>query len=239
MDREDVLRKIKACFDRAKSTDSENEAAICLRQAQGMMRKHGISEEDLGAVGYGHETVDTSIQVGRGRKGKGGTRKSPTVPVTLAVIINLMADAFGVRPVVKAALRKTDLCWSITYYGPRDRALLASYAHVVVSRAVEAGWQDYLTINPHYRQKTGGRAGYYIGWINTVQKQIEEFAMTPEEVAGTELVIQRQTGGALTKQGVSNQGIYNGPKNAGAEDGESFKLHRPVNVDKLRLEDKS
>ena len=47
MTRDDAIKKIKACLARAAKTDSENEAAIALRQATKMMAEHGLSETDL------------------------------------------------------------------------------------------------------------------------------------------------------------------------------------------------
>lgn len=238
MDRAKILDKIKKCLALSKSPN-EHEAAAALRQAQKLMERHGITERDIGAIGYGFERVDTSIQRGKGRYNKRtGAFTAPKVPVTLAYIVNLMEDAFGVRPVYSTPIRETDPNWSVTYYGPEHRVVLAAYAHTVVARAVEAGWQTFLKDNVHFKKRAGGRAGYYVGWLGAVRKQIEEFGMTDEEKAATDLVVKSNTR-ALTKQATSNTGIYSAPKTAGAQDGESFKLHRPMSVDRKQLEKKS
>lgn len=238
MDRAKVLDKIQKCLALSKSPN-EHEAAAALRQAQKLMEKHGITDADLGAIGYGSEKVDTTIQVGKGRRNKKtGTYTPPSIPVALAFIVDLMERAFCVRPVYGADRRKTDLNWNVTYYGREDRVLLAAYAHTVVARAVDAAWRDYLTVNPHYRQYKGGRAGFYIGWIKAVSAQVESLAMTDEERAATDLVLRRE-GVRLSTVSTTNQRFSSNAANAGASAGESFKLHRPVNVDKLRLEDKS
>lgn len=239
MDRAKILDKIKKCLALSKSPN-EHEAAAALRQAQKLMDKHGVTAADLGAVGYGSERVDTTIQRGQGRRNKktGETKPAP-VPTTLAVIINLMHDAFGVMPIVNSDYRETDLNWYVVYYGPEDRVLLAAYAHTVVARAVEKAWQRFLKEHPEYKGAQGGRAGFYIGWIRAVRDQIHEFAMTEEEKASTQLVIQRDMGNSLVRLGVSKQKIYSGAVAAGQEDGASFKLHRPVGNERLKLEDKS
>jgi hypothetical protein len=45
MNRDDLLRKIRACLRLSKSAN-EHEAAAALRQAQALMREHGISPRE-------------------------------------------------------------------------------------------------------------------------------------------------------------------------------------------------
>lgn len=239
VDKDDVLRKIKACLARAKSTDSENEAATALRHAQALMRKHQLTDADVHGAGYSGERVDTAQQVGKGRRNKKtGAYTRPKIPLTLAMVIHLIKDAFGVLPVMGTDIRVSDESWHVTYFGPTERVKLAAYTHVVIARAIERAWKDYLTINPSYRSRKGGRTGFYYGWIDAVRKQIEDFAMTDDEKARTDLVVKEQVGGGLIKNEVGGTNMYASTASAGHSDGAAFKLHRPMGVERQQLEDR-
>ena len=87
MDRAKLLSKIEKCLRLSKSSEP-HEAAAALRQAQKMMELHGISEAELGAVGYGNEKVSVPIQVNK------------KLPIALATLVALIKKAFGVEAVV-------------------------------------------------------------------------------------------------------------------------------------------
>lgn len=225
MDRNKALDKIQKCLALGKSAN-EHEAAAALRQAQKLMERHGVTQQELDGIGYSCEQIQTSIQAG----------KKSNLPVTLSMIIGLMQEAFGVRSIVEPELRKSDYNWTVNYYGPEDRVMLAVYAHTVVARAVEEGWKTFLKANPLYKGKPGGRSGYYYGWINSVKKQILSFAMSEEETASTEKLIAERAGTNIVAATTTRQKLYNKPVASGQGDGSSFKLHRPMGASREGLE---
>lgn len=226
MDRNRILEKIQKALNLAKnSAATEGEAAAALNSAQAMMRKYGVDEKELGAVGYGKERIQCPIQAGK------------KLPVHLARLIDLIKKAFGVKPVVEREVRVSDASWTVNYFGPEHRVVMAGYAHQVLARAMEKGWQKFQAENPQLKGERGGRSGFYIGWIEAVRKQVMEMAMTEEEVAGTDLVISKEDG-HLTKIKSSNTKLDGGAFSAGMQNGSDFKLHRPMGgnaAERLRI----
>ena len=225
MNREKIIDKIQKCLALSKSPN-ENEAATALRQAQKLMSRHGITELEIGIIGYGFESVETAIQAG----------KKGNLPVNLGCIVGLVAYAFGVTSVCLSEVRQSDYCWTIRYYGPQHRALLAKYAHTVIARAIESGWKQYQQNNPALKGGKGFRDGYYYGWIKAIRNQLIEFAMTEEEETAVNSVLRKEFGGEMGTIEGSRQRVSGFSMNAGMNDGKDFRLHQPVEAQKQCLE---
>src|ERR1700733_4555799 len=108
MDRAKILDKIQKCLSLGASPN-EHEAAAAMRQAQKLMERHGVTEAEIGLIGMGKETVQTSIQAGK------------KVPLNLSAITSLVMRAFGVKAVYRRFLLKTDYNFAVSYYGPEHR----------------------------------------------------------------------------------------------------------------------
>lgn len=217
MNREDVLRKIGKAM--ALATDARGDAAtaaVALAQAQKLMARHGVTEQELGAYGFTQETIKTAIQCGK------------VIPVVLNAVVSLMQRAFGVKAVMARSLRVSDYNWDVSYWGPEHRVMLATYAHTIVSRTVDKAWATYIKEYPHRKGAHGARAGFYLGWIKQVSQTVEEFGWTAEDQRGTELAQMQFYGRELGSAKNSKQGIRSIEVAAGREAGESFRLHRPV-----------
>lgn len=222
MDRTKVLDKIQKCLALGKSPN-EHEAAAAMRQAQKLMERHGVTEQEIGFIGFASETVQTAIQSGK------------KVPLTLQAITGLVLRAFGVKGVYSRVLLKKDYNFAVKYYGPEHRVMLAAYAHEVMSRSVEGAWQQYLKANPHAKGKHGARAGFYLGWVHAVSAKVTDFGMEDSERVATEALINKDNG-QLSKPVENKQKVYNSTMQAGAARGESFNLHRPMNgVERLKI----
>lgn len=217
MDHTKVLDKIKKCLALGKSPN-EHEAAAAMRQAQKLMAAHDISERELGAIGYSHETVKTTIQCGK------------VVPVTLTGIVQLVRAAFGIEAVIARTRRETDYNYDIEYFGPEHRVVLAGYAHVVIQRAVDGAWKAYLLANPQMKGRQGARAGFYLGWIQGVRETVEDFVMPEDERLGTKSAMDLHYGRDLGKAEQSKQKVYGSTMSAGSRASEGFQLHRPVST---------
>lgn len=218
MNKEDVLRKIAKCMSLANDARGDAAtAAVALAQAQKLMARHGVTEQELGAYGFTQETIKTAIQCGK------------ALPIVLNSITGLMQRAFGVKCVVSRGMRVSDYNWDVTYWGPEHRVMLATYAHTIVTRTVDRAWATYIKENPHRKGAHGARAGFYLGWIGQVSKTIEEFGWTEEDERGTELAKLNHYGYELNKAKASKQGVRRVEMAAGQEAGEGFQLHRPIN----------
>lgn len=214
-----IMEKIQKCMDMAKDQrGNANEAANAMRQAQALMRKHSITGKEMGAVGFNKMVIFTTIQAGK----FGGP-----LPLTLTTITSLISHVFGVRCIITRAVRKTDLNYNITYYGPETRTGLAHYAHTVAQRAVDQAWKEYIESHPLAKGRHGARAGFYIGWLNEVRGKVEELIVTEQETEGTNLAVAKDFDSVGTAK-QNKQAVYGQTVRAGARAAEDFSIHRPV-----------
>ena len=79
MDKDDILRKIEKCLALAKSSEPA-EAAAALRQAQALMREHGVSQLEAQAIGARECSVKAAARTPSRHE---------------AYLAGLVADAFG------------------------------------------------------------------------------------------------------------------------------------------------
>jgi len=227
VDRSRILEKIQKCMAMAKDArGNANEAAMAMRQAQALMRKHQITDRELGAVGFNKATIFTTIQAGK---------PGSPLPVALSAVVNLIQHAFGVKAIISRVIRISDANYDVNYYGPETRTGLAQYAHTVVQRAVDQAWKEYLLRNPHMKGRHGARAGFYVGWVDEVRAKVEALAATDEEKTGTELVVQ-QDFPVVSRSKANKQAIYGSTARAGADAADGFSIHRPVAREFSKLE---
>lgn len=224
MDKAKVLDKIKKCLALSKSSNA-NEAATALRHAQALMRTHGITEADVEALGFSGEKVDIPVQASAGNK----------IPLYLAHFTQLMRKAFGVRSVLSEEVRISDASYTVSYYGPTARVMMAAYAHQVCWRAMCNAWTQHLKENSRIRGVRGMRTGFYIGWLEEVSAKVEAIGFTEDEEAKTELVMEARYGKKLVKVKARPTGVYGSAEDAGRAAGSNFNIHRPVGAEKLRL----
>lgn len=221
MERNKAMDKIEKCINLSKSSVPA-EAAAALRQAQKLMQIHGITEAELGMVGYAHEKVSVPIQANK------------KLPIALSNLISLIARSFGVRPVIGSEVRVSDVSYTVTYFGPKDRVQLSCYAHVVVYRALEAAWRQHLADHPYLKGERGARAGFQLGWLDAVESTVEAFVVTDDEKIGTDLVV-KETFPTLVKIKTNDIKVDVESLNAGAEAADGFSLHRPVVSERLKI----
>jgi len=226
MDRTKLLERIKKCLTMAENSRGDNsaEAAVALGMAQKLMTKYGVTDAEIGAVGFGNDCVRVPIQVNK------------KLPLVLVILVNLIKEAFGVEPVVEHEVRVSDKSYVIRWFGREDRVMLACYSQTVVHRAMNAAWAKHLSEKPYLRKERGARAGFQIGWLEAVRAQVEALALEEKEVAATELVKKNHYGRELTKTKRNDMKIDPYAQNAGAQAGADFKLHRPMTSDRLKIE---
>jgi len=215
-DRSKILDKIEKCMRLSKSSEP-HEAAAALRQAQKMMKMHGISEGELDAHGYANEKVSCPIQAGK------------AIPLHLTVLVNIIQDTFGVISIVERERRVSDLSFAIRYFGRADRVQLACYTHTVVFRAMMGAWAAYLRAHPELRGQRGARTGFLVGWLQAIKAQIIALAITDDEMTKMMALMESHYGRPLVKGKTNNMSVDRNVVAAGRESGTSFTLHRPMN----------
>lgn len=220
-DKARILEKIKKCLALGKSSNA-NEAAAALRQAQKLMAKHGITEEELEILGYGQEDVDMPVQANK------------TLPLYISYFLDLIMHAFGVRAIVGRTVRQSDASYTISYLGARGRVMMAAYAHTVCWRSMTTSWTAFLAENPWLRGQRGSRTGFYLGWIEEVKSKVEEIGFTDEDQRRTDIMLEK-AGRKLVKTKTVGMRVGISAERAGTEAGKSFSIHRPMNAERKRI----
>ena len=97
MNREDALKKIKKCLALSRSAN-EHEAAVALRQAQHLMREHGLREQDV-SLADGHHNLAAAKLAGVEPTWRGPSRKLQRVMQSMGparsaeMLINNLTDS--------------------------------------------------------------------------------------------------------------------------------------------------
>ena len=167
-----ILRKIKACLALAKSANP-NEAATALRQAKKMMESYGFTESDVELA----DIAETSRTTGSSSK---------KIPSYLNGLITLIADVFGVRPVILQRLRINH----VTFIGVETSVDIAGYAFDVLRR------QLTKARNAHFKKRRGHRINrirkadsYAIGWVIAVRGKAEALTINERTRSLVELYV--------------------------------------------------
>lgn len=204
-DRDRLIAKIKKCLALSRSSNA-NEAATALRQAQALMSQHGVTLDDVEGAGVEEAMMKT--------------RETKNAGTYLMALMQLVCKAFGVR----AAINTGYSTCRVYYIGPRGRVELAVYAHTVIDRAVRNGWEQ---ARHSFRglSARGARLGYRLGFLRSVESQVQALAPTEAE----ERAMQRHLNG--TTKAVKVRGSAEIDMRAammGLRDGEGLSLSVPV-----------
>ena len=211
-----ILERIRKCLALAASSEP-HEAAAALRQAQALMRRHEIAEDD--------PRLELTAHVG-----STGVR-ADTPPAWLSCLINLVGDAFGVANLYRPASGKAA---RVEWIGRAPRPAVACYAFEVLARQLRRDRARFLARNRRFKRTTRIRRAdaFAWGWVSAAAARVSLLAEgmpSGKAVAafhaargvGTELVIPRDR----TISGRDLAAVA-----AGAEAGESAMLHHGVDA---------
>lgn len=219
---EKILEKIKKCLRLAKSSN-ENEAAAAMRQAQKLMRLHGI-EHGYVVAAEGVESQNVSV----------GSNKKPSAHV--GMLAHMVCRAFGV-----------DVIWSVTqlfgqresrleFYGMDSAPEVAGYAFEVLFRQLKRDRTRYMaTLNKRLKRTTKTRRGdlYAQAWVQAVEKQITAYERSEEEKAAVQTYREQrwpEVGETACRDNTkgTRRHDYDAARQ-GYRDGEKVDFHRGVN----------
>lgn len=242
--RNKALDKIRKCMALSRSSN-EHEAAAALRQAQALMRKYGLEEDDVAQVEYLSCLVVA-------RDYEYGKRK----PLMLSSVVSVVMTALGVKAVwewhvpqlreprtdyerLNPMLLRGRPVHAIRYFGPRSRVFLAEHAHSVVYRAVGKAWSEFRARRfAGLAPPRGARASFYAGWCSQVLEKVQALVVTSEEEARIQKAKERQYGGGYQGKPapLGTKKTFDSIVSAGALAGSDFEMNRPLGEDRLRLE---
>lgn len=155
-----ILRKVKACLARSKSSNP-NEAAIALRQAHALMQKHSINVDSV-------EEMLNMVDISTTQK-----RRLPSYGYKLA---GLVATYFECGYFFSSAKEGG----KIVFYGENNAPTIASYAFEVLLRQLIETRKAYTIFDLRFvkikANKTQRANAFARGWIDGVEKKLREFS---------------------------------------------------------------
>lgn len=172
MTRAEALARIRKCLALSASSNP-HEAAIALKQAQSLMREHGVTSEDVALSDVAEDHRAT------------GAGKVP--PAYLIALMHLCADVMGARPILSPRRSRRGWTGGVTFIGVGPRAELAGYAFDVLARQLRAGRRDLLASKRVRRLKRSSRIRradvYCTAWVEAAREHVVAIALPSEERA--------------------------------------------------------
>jgi len=175
MSTEKILEKIKKCLRLAMS-DNSNEAATALRQAQKLMEKYNINQDDvdLSNVKAAYSTV-------------GKTQKPPRWQNQL---IGVICDAFCVEAIYQFSYFEG---MTVKFIGIKAKPEIASFAFVVLYRRLKKDRAVYMKSLKRYKRANKTRKAdlFAESWVYAVHSKVSKLAQPKEH---TELIDRYKEG---------------------------------------------
>ncbi|SKA52734.1 DUF7168 domain-containing protein [Photobacterium toruni] len=211
---EKQLNKVQKCLELAKSGNA-NEAANALAMAQKLMRKYGLSDEDIQFIEMGETTCRSSIQ------------QKPVEYV--ARLISKIAKTFGVVPMLITIGGKA----SPQFLGHKAKAMTAAYAFDVIYRQLKIARRDYIQTLHHRllkKNKTVRADAFCEGWVFAVVSNLIEEVISSEDRETIERYKNRDKSFVIgTAKSVRRKGGSIDDYAEGHKLGGQVAIHTPVN----------
>jgi hypothetical protein len=153
MNRNDALRKIRACLARAKGSTFPEEAARALAQAQALMARFDVEQPELLAAG-----VDEHWSRSR------AAQRPPQYEVSLA---SLVARMFGCRLFFSRKRAGAGVAGGYSFVGAGSTAEIAAYSYAVLSRQLTKARAEYTAthLKRYRKNKVAAADEFCAGWV--------------------------------------------------------------------------
>lgn len=171
---EKYLAKIKKLLNLARRSSNSHEAATALNQAQALMRKHKLSQNDV-------DLMDITSKAS-----KGAPSHAQNIPRYMAYLGKLICEAMGVRCYYSFQRNYMDgqRQNTVIFYGPDERPEIAAYAFDVLSRQMVKARRTFIASlrkNIKPATKTARADQFCEGWATGAYQAIEPFMVTDTE----------------------------------------------------------
>lgn len=208
-----IFDKIKACLAMASDKSSPEEAAIAMRQAQALMRKHGISLNDIDRASIGTVSFQ-AFSVSRVKNWE-------------MHLVGMVARVFGCR-VFWTAGKSGVRFGRFGFVGVKSQLELAEYTAQVLQRRLYRARAEYVASLGAKARGVKSTAGdnFCIGWVSAVQKTVIDMVVPEDTKSLIDDVYEELTGGRNAKVTARQrliQHMYNG-----FAEGKKESLHRPM-----------
>jgi len=148
MNREDLMRKIRACLRLSKSAN-ENEAATALRQAQALMQRHGISPAEALAGGVSESTI-------------GCARRGQNLHKSLLDLVYLIGRGFRCKSMLGTGRGCPVL---VVFFGTGVDPKIAAYAFEVLRRQMDVSCRKHLSRVRLRKNRDARGEAFRRGWV--------------------------------------------------------------------------
>lgn len=221
-----ILDKIKKCLRLSKSAEP-HEAAAALRQAQKLMERHNVSEDDLHASEIGQSRVRSRASATRIKGWEGE-------------LAWLIAEAFACELVWAAGSsygRTADEMFGhFIFVGREADREVAAYTLDVLGRLVTRARTEFLkplSVAPGLTRKdrTFRADSYCHGWVARLKETVETFAKPakPAQAIQAYQAKAMQLGGPATANNLEE--LDASAYHRGQDDAEGVSLFRPMGDD--------
>jgi hypothetical protein len=174
MNKDQAIEKIKKCLRLSKSAN-ENEAAQAFKHAQALMREFGVTDIDVEMS----EIIEASVNI------------PVAIPKWQFILFEICERAFGVDGYIYrsrgAVIGNVSSHWRAhcRFYGMSPKPELAAYAYEVLLRQLRAARREYIATKLKRvklaKNKTYRADEFCLGWVSTVYRKVEKFAVGDEE----------------------------------------------------------
>jgi len=178
MDKHKIISKIQKCLRLAESGNA-NEAALALKQAQALMRKYDIREQDV----HAHQINESAAT-------SGGYYNPPYWALALS---ELIAEAFDCRVYIA---RRDETQPQFRFIGLEHTASVAAYSFTVLYRQLRKARREYMQslglADSHESRRRGNV--FAQAWLFQIARVVAEFVGNPGTQATIDEYVQAQYG---------------------------------------------
>lgn len=219
---EKALDKIKKCLKLSKSSNV-HEAAAALKQAQVLMKKYGINQEQLDFSNINVETCQA------------GKAKNPTRYHQM--LVGLICDAFGVTAIYQSG-HLFDPNTKVQFIGIESNPIIASYSYEVLFRQLKKDRTAYAKKSRCFKRANKTRKAdlFAESWVQSVWATVQSFAQPKEHAE----LIERYKHSNHKNLGKTKDRKHkvrandDGAMTAGYNAGSKVKLHQGVDGESIK-----
>ena len=223
MNRDDALKKIKKCLALSRSAN-EHEAAAALRQAQALMREHGLREQDVSLA----DVAEVKVKA-----------YSTAANAWELRLVRVIAEAFGCETFGQLSGHYNGAGNFVrtrhwVFVGMHSAPAVAGYACEVLARQCAKARLAHIGKQPKNCKpitKTARGDAFAIGWVSAVRGMVERFAQPATDKALLLAYIDANHGELKTGKARDTSKARKtdvGHFIAGCHAGEKAELHRGV-----------
>lgn len=216
MNRDDLLRKIRACLQLSKSSN-EHEAAAALRQAQALMREHGISPREALAS----DVIERETKTGR---------RGDDVHESMHWLIGIVRTMFRCHSVIRCGIGSPV---SVVFYGTGADPEIAAYAFDALRVQMDRAAKSHISrVRVRANREARGEA-FRRGWVAAVQRMLtanENEYLSPHMIAKLEAYRAARFTRVVAARGkaINGKAIKDGDYSAGIAAGKNARLNSGI-----------